>query len=96
MIFKNHFFRYILSNRFTGLEDLLKLLKSIFGAIDKITDEEKAKSMLTKEMAFKLDHVAIGYSCEYPSDFKESLESIYKSFRLKYGLEFKPRKQRDN
>lgn len=63
------------------------------GAFDEITDKKKAKSMLTNEMAFKLDQVAMKHSCEYQSYYKGHLESIHKSFRLKFEFEFKPRKQ---
>lgn len=43
------------------------------GAFDEITDEKKAKSMLTNEMAFKLDQVAMKHSCEYQSYYKDTL-----------------------
>lgn len=60
-----------------------------------MTDEEKAKNMITNDLVLKLDQAAIGYSCEYSYYFRTSLESIYKIFRLKCELDVKPRKQRN-
>lgn len=70
----------------------LNLLKAIFGAIEKISDVEKAKKMLTEKLILRLDHIAFGCTCEYPEDFGSSFQSIYKAFRLKFNYEATPRK----
>lgn len=90
MLFIYCSFRYTVSTHNYGFRDLNNLLKSIFGAIHKITDEEKAKSMLTNELAFRLDNVTVRYSLKFTI---RDYELVYKSFRLKFGLDVKPRKQ---
>lgn len=80
-------------NSFGDPSGLVNLLKSIFGALEKISDVKKAERMLSKELLLRLDHVAFGCFCEHPEAFRNSLESIYEAFRLKFNFEVKPRKQ---
>lgn len=94
MLFINHFFRDdFYYDTLYDASGPVNLLKSIFGALEKISTEQKTEERLSKELILRLDHVAFGCSCEYPEAFRNSLGTMYKEFRFSFGLEVKPRKQ---
>lgn len=95
MLFLNYTFRNVFFPTDPDFDDPsgpLNLLRSIFCALEKISDVTKAEEKLSKELILRLDHAAFGCSCEYPEAFGNSLESIYHEFRLKFNYEVKPRK----